>query len=88
MIIENPILDLKNFIVKIMETEHEIDSPLPERPKELPEQLPEVISPAIEMPDITPVVKTTEITDGMLHSYTKSLNSLVAKYAKSTGEKK
>ena len=71
-----------------METEHEIDTPLPERPKELPEQLPEVIPPAIEMPDITPVVKTTEITDGKLHSYLESLNSLVAKYAKSTGENK
>ena len=88
MIIENPILDLKNFIVKIMETEYEIDTPLPERPKKLPEQLPEVISPAIEMPDITPVLKTTEITDGKLHSYLESLNSLVAKYAKSTGENK
>ena len=88
MIIENPILDLKNFIVKIMETENEIDTALPERPKELPEQLPEVISPAIEMPDITPVVKTTEITNGKLDSYTESLNNLVTKYAKSTDEKK
>lgn len=71
-----------------METKNEIDTALPERPKELPEQLPEVISPAIEMPDITPVVKTTEITNGKLDSYTESLNSLVTKYAKSTDEKK
>ena len=71
-----------------METENEIDTTLPEKLKELPEQLPEVISPAIEIPDIKPMEKTREITDGKLDNYTESLNSLVTKYAKSTNEKK
>ena len=44
-------MDLKIFIVKIME--NEINTTLPEKRKALPE----VISPAIEMPDITPLVK-------------------------------
>ena len=68
--------------------ENEINTTLPEKLKELPEQLPEVISPAIEIPDIKSMEKTREITDGKLDNYTESLNSLVTKYAKSTSEKK
>ncbi len=68
--------------------ENEINTTLPEKLKELPEQLPEVISPAIEIPDIKSMEKTREITDGKLDNYTESLNSLVTKYAKSTNEKK
>ena len=64
--------------------ENEINTTLPEKLKALPE----VISPAIEMPDITPVVRTMEITDGKPDDYTESLNSLVTKYAKSTSKKK
>ena len=71
-----------------METENEFNITLPEKPKELLEQLPQVPSPAIEMPDITSVVKAMEITDGKPDDYTESLNSLVTKYAKSTSEKK
>ena len=70
-----------------MKTENEINTTSPEKPKELPEQLPEVPLPAIEMPDITPVVKTKEITDGKQDDYTESLNSLVTKYSKPANEK-
>ena len=71
-----------------MQVENEINTTLPEKPNELPEQLPEVISHAIEIPDIKPMEKAREITDGKLGNYTESLNSLVTKYAKYTSEKK
>jgi hypothetical protein len=68
--------------------ENEINTTLPEKPKELPEQLPDIPLPVIEMPNITPSVKTKEITDSKLDDYTESLNSLVTKYSKYTSEKK
>ena len=67
---------------------NEITTMQPGKSKELQEQLPEVPSPATEIPDLTTLVKITEITDGKLDDYTQSLHSLVTKYSKSTNEKK
>jgi hypothetical protein len=60
----------------------EKDNTPPLKQAVLPEQLPEVPIPGIEIPDITPVVKTREITDKKQAENAELLDNLDTKYSK------